>query len=98
MEKGTSQFCRSAGRCGAMRHGVHAGKAKAKGAPHGHAAAKAKAKACCVHAAKAKAMAAPMGKQSRPRHTAKAMACLRGHAGMPLDAGSRAPGGTQPGP
>ena len=25
MEKGTSQFCRSAGRCGAMRHGVHAG-------------------------------------------------------------------------
>ena len=81
-----------------MRHGVHAGKAKAKGAPHGHAAAKAKAKACCVHAAKAKAMAAPMGKQSRPRHTAKAMACLRGHAGMPLDAGSRAPGGTQPGP
>jgi hypothetical protein len=25
MEKGTSQFFRSAGRCGAMRHGVHAG-------------------------------------------------------------------------
>jgi len=30
----------------------------------------------CVHAAKAK-----------PRHAAKAMACLRGHAGMPLGAG-----------
>ena len=25
MEKGTSQFLRSAGRCGAMRRGVHAG-------------------------------------------------------------------------
>ena len=25
MEKGTSQFLRSAGQCGAMRHGVHAG-------------------------------------------------------------------------
>ncbi|KAF3970675.1 hypothetical protein CMV_005637 [Castanea mollissima] len=25
MEKGTGQFCRSAGRCGAMRRGVHAG-------------------------------------------------------------------------
>ena len=25
MEKGTSQFCWSAGRCGAMRRGVHAG-------------------------------------------------------------------------
>ena len=34
-----------------------------------------------------------MGKQPRPRHAAKAMACLRGHAGMPLGAGSKAPGG-----
>ena len=25
IEKGTSQFCQSAGRCGAMRHDVHAG-------------------------------------------------------------------------
>ena len=47
------------------------------------------------HAA-AKAKAAPMGRQRRPRHAcvqqprprhaAKAMACLRGHAGMPLSA------------
>ena len=145
MEKGTSQFFRSAGRCGAMRHGVHAGMPTAcllggnnlifqktlifrkslpkyvgkqqprpkaciegQGSPPracsqprpGHAAAKAKAapmgrqprpRHACVHAAKAKAMAAPMGWQSRPRHAAKAMACLRGHAGMPLGARSQGP-------
>ena len=117
MEKGTSQFCWSAGRCGAMRRGVPAGMlprpghAAAKAAPMGRQprprhgpmgkqprprhAAKAKAapmgrqprpRHACVHAAmaKAKAMAAPMGRQPRPRHAAKALACLRGHAGMPL--------------
>ena len=89
MEKGTSQFCWSAGRCGAMRRGVPAGMLPRPG----HAAAKAapmgrqpRPRHACVHAAmaKAKAMAAPMGRQPRPRHAAKALACLRGHAGMPL--------------
>ena len=56
--------------------------AKAKVAPHGHAVAKAWA---CMQ-------------QPRPRHTAKVVACLHGHAGMPLGAGSKAPGGTQPRP
>ena len=37
MEKGTSQFCWSAGRCGAMRRGVPAGMLPRPG----HAAAKA---------------------------------------------------------
>ena len=122
MEKGTSQFCWSAGRCGAMRRGVPAGMlprpghAAAKAAPMGRQprprhgpmgkqprprhAAKAKAapmgrqprpRHACVHAAmaKAKAMAAPMGRQPRPRHAAKALACLRGHAGMPLGTPTR---------
>ena len=135
MEKGTSQFFRSAGRCGAMRHGVHVGmplgcplpacswgnnlifqktlmfrkslqicgqgmqprpwarhasKAKAKAAPYGHAA-------------QGRGRQQPRPRQPpwagsegqgmlgcmlpRPRHAAKAMACLRGHAGMPLGAG-----------
>ena len=103
MEKGTSQFCRSAGRCGAMRRGVHAGMplgcpllAQGMQPPMGmlprpgHAAAKAKAGPHGHAAAKAWACM----QQPRPRHAAKAVACLRGHAGMPLGAGSRAPRGT----
>ena len=69
----------------------HGQAAKARACPHGQAA-KAKAapmgrqprpRHACVHVAMALAMAAPMGRQPRPRHAAKALACLRGHAGMP---------------
>ena len=160
MEKGTSQFCWSAGRCGAMRRGVHAGMPLGCPVPaqgvqqprprqppwagsqgmgmqqprHGHAAAKAKAAphgqapkawACMQaaphgHAAKAWACSSqgqgspPWALSSQGMSTqhprlrrarssqglgvhaaAKAVACLRGRAGMPLGAGSRAPGGTQ---
>ena len=75
----------------------------------GHATAKAKAapmgrqlrpRHARVHVAKAKAkaMATPMGKQSRSRHIAKAMACLYGHAGLPLGVGSKALGARSQGP
>ncbi|KAF3951942.1 hypothetical protein CMV_022461 [Castanea mollissima] len=155
MGKGTGQFCRSAGRCGAMRRGVHAGMplgcplpaqctqppmgmlprpgraagkakaapmgrqprpgraaGKAKAAPHGQAA---KARACSRQGQgsppwarsqgqgvqQARPRQPPMGAQARPGHAAakakarmhaaaKALACLRGHAGRPLGAGSRA--------
>ena len=43
-----------------------------------------------MHAAKAKAMATSTSKQLKPRHVVKAMACLYGHAGMPLGIGSKA--------
>ncbi len=146
MEKGTSQFFRSAGRCGAMRHGVHAGmplgcplpacswgnslifqktlifrkspQICGQGMQPRHAA-KAMAKACIQgegqgmlakaaaapygHAGQGRGMQQPRPRQPpwagsegqgmlacmlpRPRHAAKAMACLRGHAGMPLGAG-----------
>ena len=145
MEKGTSQFFRSAGRCGAMRHGVHAGMPLGcplpacswgnnlifqktlifrkslqicgqgmQPRPWPRHASKAKA---CIQGMQPRARQPPMGMQRRPghaagkgkaapmgwagsegqgmlacmlprpRHAAKAMACLRGHAGMPLGAG-----------
>ena len=156
MEKGTSQFFRSAGRCGAMRHGVHAGmplgcplpacswgnslifqktlifrkspQICGQGMQPRHAA-KAMAKACIQgegqgmlakaaaapygHAGQGRGMQQPRRRQPpwagsegqgmlacmlpRPRHAAKAMACLRGHAGMPLGAGRCAPGCRQVG-
>ena len=97
MEKGTSQFCWSAGRCGAMRRGVPAGMlprpghAAAKAAPmgrqprprHGPMGKQARPR----HAAKAKA--APMGRQPRPRH-----ACV--HAAMAKAKAMAAPMGRQP--
>ncbi|KAF3957963.1 hypothetical protein CMV_017075 [Castanea mollissima] len=75
-----------------------------QGSPHGQAAAKAKAKACssqgqgsppwaCSIQGLGMQQAGSKAKAPRPRHAAKAMACLRGHAGMPLVAGSKAPGG-----
>ena len=79
MEKGTSQFCWSAGRCGAMRRGVpggHAAKARAcssQGSPHGQAA---KAKAW-PHGQAAKAKARSQGQGSPHGQAAKAKACLR---------------------
>nr|POE44869.1 hypothetical protein CFP56_77380 [Quercus suber] len=105
MEKGTSQFCQSAGRCGAMRRVMHAGMPLGCPLPaslgeitsfskkhsflgNNHIFRKS-LQICEQAAAKAKALAAPMGK------AVKAMACLRGHASMPLGAGSRALGGTQ---
>ena len=145
MEKGTSQFFRSAGRCGAMRHGVHAGMPLGCPLPAcswgnnlifqktlifmkslqicgqgmqprpwprhaSKAKAKAKAKACSQDqgsplwaCCQGRGMQQPRPRQPpwagsegqgmlacmlpRPRHAAKAMACLRGHAGMPLGAG-----------
>ena len=99
MEKGTSQFCWSAGRCGAMRRGVPAGMlprpghAAAKAAPmgrqprprHGPMGKQPRPR----HAAKAKA--APMGRQPRPRH-----ACV--HAAMAKAKAMAAPMGRQPRP
>ncbi len=94
MEKGTSQFCWSAGRCGAMRRGVHAGMPLGCPLPAqgmqppmgmlpspGHAAAKAKA--------------APMGRQPRPGHAAaKAKTAPHGHAAKAWACSSQGQGST----
>ena len=96
MEKGTSQFCRSAGRCGTMRGGVHAGMPLGCPLPAqqppmgmlpspGHAAAKAKA-APHGHAA-AKAWAC----MQQPRHLGQG-------CGMLAWARWHAPGRRQQGP
>ena len=71
MGKGTGQFCRSAGRCGAMRRGVHAGMplgCPVHAAPHGHAA---KARAC-----------SRQGQGSPHGQAAKARACSRRSQGQ----------------
>jgi len=77
MEKGTSQFCWSAGRCGAMRRGVPAGMLPRPG----HAAAKA-----APMGRQPRPRHGPMGKQPRPRHAAKAKAAPMGRQPRPRHA------------
>ena len=114
MEEGTSQFCRSAGRCGAMRRGVHAG--MPLGCPQ-HAAAKGNActRACCqgqghghghgspnALAAKAKAKARSQGHGmlawARWHAPRGTLACLWVQAAGPLGARWHAPRCRQQGP
>ena len=99
MEKGTSQFCWSAGRCGAMRRGVPAGMLPRPG----HAAAKA-----APMGRQPRPRHGPMGKQARPRQPPWAgsqgqgmLACMlpwpRPRPWQPPWAGSQGQG-TQPRP